>query len=119
VLNQTVAGILVKPLLSDVLRVESALVYPNPVKAACRFTFMLSRQADVRVRVYSLAGRLVRDLGFRPGDFGYNDIEWDGRDSDGNKPANGVYLFALTAQVDEGPCRQQRVTVRDKLLVFR
>jgi hypothetical protein len=118
-LNQTVAGILVNPLLSDVLRVESVLPYPNPAKAGCRFTFMLSRPADVRVRVYSLAGRLVRDLGFRPGDFGYNEIAWDGRDRDGNAPANGVYLFAVTAQVDEGPARQQRVTVRDKLLILR
>jgi hypothetical protein len=118
-LNRTVAGISVTPLLSDVLRVESVLPYPNPARTGCRFTFMLSRQAEVRVRIYSLAGRLVRDLGFRPADFGYNDVEWDGRDSDGNQPANGVYLFALTAQVDEGPGRRQRVTVRDKLLVLR
>ena len=118
-LNQTVVGIPVKPLSSDVLRVDSVLPYPNPVKAGCRFTFMLSRPADVRVRVYSMAGRLVRDLGFRPAGFGYNDVEWDGRDSDGNLPANGVYLFVLTAQVDDGPGRQQRVTVRDKLLVLR
>jgi len=43
----------------------------------------------------------------------------DGHDGGGNPPANGVYLFALTAQTDEGPGRQQRVTVRDKLLVLR
>ena len=71
------------------------------------------------MRVYSLSGRLVRDLGFRPEDFGYGEIEWDGRDSDGGLPANGVYLYALTAQVDEGPGRRQQVTVRDKLLVLR
>lgn len=118
-LNRTVAGIAVEPLLSDVLRVESVLPYPNPVKTGCRFTFVLSRPADLRVRVYSLAGRLVRDLGFRSADFGYNEVEWDGRDRDGNQPANGVYLFAITAQVDEGPGRRQRVTVRDKLLVLR
>jgi len=118
-LNRTVAGISVAPLLSDVLRVESVLPYPNPARSGCLFTFVLSRQADVRVRIYSLAGRLVRDLGFRPADFGYNDVEWDGRDGNGNQPANGVYLFALTAQVDEGPGRRQRVTVRDKLLVLR
>jgi len=117
--NRTVVAVPVKPLLSDVLRVESVLPYPNPVRAGCRFTFMMSRQADVRVRVYSLAGRLVRDLGFRPASFGYNDIEWDGRDSNGDLPANGVYLFTLTAQVDEGPGRRQQVTVRDKLLVLR
>jgi hypothetical protein len=118
-LNRTVVVIPVNPLLSDVLRVESALPYPNPVRAGCRFTFVMSRQADVRVRVYSLAGRLVRDLGFRPMSFGYNDIEWDGRDGSGNLPANGVYLYTLTAQVDEGPGRRQQVTVRDKLLVLR
>ena len=119
VLNRTVVSIPVRPLLSDVLRVESVLPYPNPVRAGCRFTFVMSRQADVRVRVYSLAGRLVRDLGFRPASFGYNDIEWDGRDGSGNLPANGVYLYTLTAQVDDGPGRRQQVTVRDKLLVMR
>jgi hypothetical protein len=118
-LNRAVVGIPVRPILSDLLRVESVLPYPNPVRTGCRFTFVMSRQADVRVRVYSLAGHLVRDLGFRPASFGYNDIEWDGRDSDGRLPANGVYLFILTAQVDEGPGRRQQVTVRDKLLVFR
>ena len=118
-LNRSVVGIPVRPLLSDVLAVESVLPYPNPVRVGCRFTFVLSRQADVRVRVYSLSGRLVRDLGFRPEDFGYGEIEWDGRDSDGGLPANGVYLYALTAQVDEGPGRRQQVTVRDKLLVLR
>jgi len=118
-LNRAVVGIAVKPLLSDVLRVESVLPYPNPVRTGCKFTFVLSRQADVRLRVYSLAGRLVRDLGFRPAGFGYNGIEWDGRDGSGNVPANGVYLYALTAQVDEGPGRRQQVTVRDKLLLLR
>jgi hypothetical protein len=118
-LNRAVVGIAVKPLLSDVLSVESVLPYPNPVRDGCRFTFVMSRQADVRVRVYSLAGRLVRDLGFRPAGFGYNDIEWDGRDGSGNLPANGVYLYTLTARVDNGPGRRQQVTVRDKLLVMR
>lgn len=118
-LNQTLVDVPVKPLLSDVLTIDSVLPYPNPVRAGCRFTFLSSRQASVRVRVYSMAGRLIRDLGSRPAGFGYNDVEWDGRDSDGQLPANGVYLFTLTAQTDDGPGRQQRVTVRDKLLVLR
>jgi hypothetical protein len=118
-LNRAVVGIPVKPLLSDLLKVENVLPYPNPVRTGCKFTFILSRQADVRIRVYSLAGRLVRDLGSRFADFGYNDVAWDGRDRDGNLPANGVYIFALTAQTDDGPGRRQRVTVRDKLLILR
>ncbi len=96
-LNRTVAGISVTPLLSDVLRVESVLPYPNPARTGCRFTFMLSRQAEVRVRIYSLAGRLVRDLGFRPADFGYNDVEWDGRDELGRAVRPGGYFVRLDA----------------------
>jgi len=118
-LNRTVAGITVKPSQSDMLKIDSVLPYPDPVKAGCRFTFTLSRQADVRVRVYSMAGRLVRDLGLRPAGYGYNEIEWDGLDGDGNLPANGVYLFVVTAQADEAPGGLQRVTVRDKLLIHR
>ena len=118
-LNRAVVSIPLRPFLSGVLRVDSVLPYPSPVRTGCRFTFVLNRQADVRVRVYSLAGRLVRDLGSRSAGFGYNDVEWDGRDSDGNLPANGVYLYTLTAQADDGPGRRQRVVVRDKLLVVR
>ncbi|MBM3313236.1 hypothetical protein FJY70_01425, partial [candidate division WOR-3 bacterium] len=118
-LNLTTKVIAVRPLLSDVLRIESALVYPNPVRSDCVFTFQLTRQAEVRIRIYTLAGRLVRDLGASAAGFGYNQVAWDCRDRDGNSLANGVYLFILTAQSSDGPGREQRVSVRDKLLIRR
>jgi hypothetical protein len=69
--------------------------------------------------VYSLAGRLVRDLGSRYCVFGYNDFAWDGRDRDGRLPGNGVYLFTVTAECDDGGGRRQRVVARDRLIVHR
>jgi hypothetical protein len=118
-LNRTSASLVVSPVLSDRLSLESVLVYPNPARRDCRFTFMLSRAADVRVRVFSMAGRHVFDSGLRPGSFGYNEVEWDGRDSGGGVPANGVYLFVVTARTDDGPGKVQMATARDRMLIAR
>lgn len=118
-MNRTVAKVKVRPASADVLRVEMALVYPNPVRGRAFFSFVLSRAAVVRVRVYSLSGRLVRDMGDFPAGGGYNQIEWDGRDELGQLPANGVYLYTLRARCDEAPGRAQSVTVRDRLLIAR
>ena len=117
-LNRTVARRLVRPMVSQVLRVDSALVYPNPVDRAARFTFLLTQPASVRVRIYTLAGRLVRDLGERLGSFGYNDVLWDGRDRDGNLLPNGIYLYSINARSGQTG-KAQSVTVRDRLVVMR
>jgi hypothetical protein len=61
----------------------------------------------------------VRDLGTRFAGFGYNEVGWDGRDGEGRAPANGVYLYTLTAELDEGGGKRQRVVVRDRLIVHR
>jgi hypothetical protein len=118
VLNQTVARVLLRPLKSQVLRIDSALVYPNPVDRAARFTFLLTRPANVRIRIYTLAGRMVRDLGDQPGIFGYNEVFWDGRDRDGNLLPNGIYLYVLNA-LSSSPGDVQSVAARDRLLVLR
>ncbi len=118
-LNRTVADLTVRVLATDaVLAVDSVLVYPNPVKGEAYFTFSVNRPASVRVRVFSLSGRLVRDLGERPAVYGYNQVRWDGRDTNGNRPANGVYLLALTARTT-GPGEARSVLVRDRFLIVR
>jgi hypothetical protein len=118
VLNRSVARRLVRPLSSQVLRVDSALVYPNPVEGSARFTFLLSQAATVRVRIYTLAGRLVRDLGEQYCSFGYNEVRWDGRDRDGDLLPNGIFLYSVNARSGQ-PGKTQSVTVRDRLIVMR
>ncbi len=117
-LNRTATRVVVRPVGSNVLAVDSVLVYPNPVQRDARFTFELNSPATCRVRIYTLAGRLVRDLGDHPGTFGYNEVYWDGRDQDGTHLPNGVYLFTLAARAFD-PGREQRVLRRDRLIVWR
>ena len=100
--------------VSSDLRVERVLNVPNPMSDETAFTYILSRPSDVVLRVYTVAGRLVRILENAPGRAGYNQVMWDGRDSDGHLLANGVYLYTVTA--DDG---NDRARVRERLILYR
>lgn len=116
-LNRTRAKLILQTITEGKLKVDSVMVYPNPVKNSGFFTFYLNIPAAVRIRIWTLSGRLVRDLGVQQCGFGYNQIFWDGADRDGEQLPNGVYLFVLTAEVRKGLSETQRLTIRDKLLV--
>ncbi len=70
---------------------------PNPFNAATEVDFSLDRDAAVRLRVYDLAGRLVRTLvdDLRPA--GRHTAFWDGRDDAGRSVASGAYVVRLEA----------------------
>ncbi len=117
--NRRVATAYVRTERSDALRVENALVYPNPVAGPAKFTFELTRSAFVTVKVFSLSGRLVRKLPEQVCTYGYNQIEWDGLDSDGEVPANGVYLYKLEVVASEPGATQSRTSFRDRFIIQR
>jgi hypothetical protein len=75
--------------------------YPNPFSTYTRFAYLLSGDeapARYRIRVYSVSGRIVREL--TEADLGPLEIGkhlthggWDGTDDFGQPLANGVYLY--------------------------
>lgn len=69
-------------------------------------SYGLNRAGDVRVAIYDLSGRLVRELegnSRQPGDY---DIQWDGRDGAGRSVPQGLYFVRLEAQTAEGSLRK-------------
>jgi flagellar hook assembly protein FlgD len=60
---------------------------------------VLNRDASVDVRVYDVAGELVRDLGARPASRGPNEAFWDSRNDAGAAVASGVFLGRISATV--------------------
>jgi flagellar hook assembly protein FlgD len=98
--------------LSDVLN------YPNPFRNRTSFTFELNfDDTEVRVKIFTLAGRLIRTLE-SAGVRGFNQIDWDGRDEDGDPLANGVYLYKIIATQNLGgeALRAEKI---EKLVVQR
>ncbi|MBN2565540.1 MAG: endonuclease, partial [Candidatus Eisenbacteria bacterium] len=74
---------------------------PNPFGPATTIRFTLGREAGVSLRVFDVAGRLVRVLagGTLPG--GDHEVVWDGRDENGREAASGVYFYSIRAVENE------------------
>jgi len=96
------------------LVVANPLVYPHPMREEAAFTWVLSLDAEVEVEIYSLSGRLVRRLGPASQTAGFGLLEWDGRDADGQRLANGTFLYLLRARSGD-----QKVVFRGPLVIIR
>ncbi len=68
---------------------------PNPFNPVTVIGYTVPGTApeEVRLRVYTVAGRLVRTLVSRRVEPGYHEARWDGRDDRGSPAASGVYVY--------------------------
>ncbi|HCN37855.1 MAG TPA: hypothetical protein DIS94_09105, partial [Bacteroidetes bacterium] len=69
-----------------------------------RTSFMFNLQGGINprkctIKIYTVAGRLVKDV-IADAKIGYNQVDWDGRDNDGDNMANGVYLYKMILEGD-------------------
>ncbi|MDE0682307.1 MAG: T9SS type A sorting domain-containing protein, partial [Candidatus Poribacteria bacterium] len=83
---------------------ETALLvnYPNPFNPETWIPYQLAKPADVKLTIYDIEGRVVRDL-----DLGHQAVGiyenrsraayWDGKNAVGEPVASGVYFYTLTA----------------------
>ncbi len=88
----------------DLLPPQNLLLqnYPNPFNPETWIPYQLKSPADVTIYIYDVTGRLVRTLqiGEQPAGFYLSRSQsayWDGKNNTGEKMANGVYLYRLTA----------------------
>lgn len=97
------------------------LNYPNPFSTSTRFVFELTGDKvpdDLRIDIFTVTGKLVKviyleELG--PITIGRNITEyaWDGRDMYGDRLANGVYFYRVSARID-GMNIEHRATEADR-----
>ena len=88
--------------VTDQLAVKDLYNYPNPMKGETNFVFSLQGETSAvnsKIKIYTTAGRLIREIDFTP-NTGYNQIFWDGKDSDGDFIANGTYLYKFVIDSD-------------------
>jgi len=72
---------------------------PNPFnpETTIRFVVPAGPKRDYSVRVYDVAGRLVRNLVAGKIEAGAHDVRWDGTDERGAVVSSGVYLYRVSA----------------------
>jgi hypothetical protein len=71
--------------------------FPNPFNPATKIEFGLKEPANVSLRIYDAAGRLVRVLVERSMPAGRYAKVWDGRNAAGRAVASGIYFYRLEA----------------------
>lgn len=78
--------------------------YPNPFSDKTQFTFQqnLAKPIDVKIKVYTIAGRLIKEIEQTNVNDRFVVIDWDGRDADGDQLANGTYLYKVIVKSVDG-----------------
>ncbi|MCK4307242.1 T9SS type A sorting domain-containing protein [candidate division WOR-3 bacterium] len=81
------------------LRVESKelRVFPNPFNKKAMINYQLPAKGRVSLKIYDLAGRLVKALVDKEVKTGKHTIKWDGKDLQGRKVSSGIYFCKMEA----------------------
>jgi len=88
--------------------ISNMLTYPNPFTTSTQFVFTLTGTEvpqNLKIQIMTVSGKVVREITLTElGNvhIGNNitDYAWDGTDTFGNKLANGVYLYKVSASLN-------------------
>ncbi len=72
--------------------------FPNPARTRLSIHYALPRKTPVTLKLYDIAGKLVRTLASADQQPGYYNLTWNREDSKGRTCACGVYFCTLTAE---------------------
>ncbi len=75
-----------------------AISGPNPFLGETQIRLALPRAEPGAVRVYNLAGRMVRTLAEGTLEAGVREIAWDSRNDSGQEVSSGVYMMRLETE---------------------
>jgi hypothetical protein len=84
--------------------------YPNPFTGETVLQVGLPAKADIRVEIYDVAGRRVREASFNNQAVGWRNLRIDSRDDRGQPLASGVYFYRVHARGE---------TVTNKMVIAR
>jgi hypothetical protein len=71
--------------------------YPNPFNPTTNIEFAIPQHETVKLEVYDILGRLVTTLANSDMPAGTYKVIWNGKDSNGQSVATGLYLYRLQA----------------------
>jgi len=77
------------------IKVELLQSFPTPFNSKTTIVYQLATRSRVSLKVYNIAGELVKTLVDRVEGRGYYTLDWDGKDSSGKEVDAGIYFCQL------------------------
>jgi len=71
--------------------------YPNPFNPTTAIQFAIPKPSNVRINIYDIMGRLVKELINEQKNTGIYSIIWNGKDKSGSSLASGTYFYNIQA----------------------
>ncbi len=71
--------------------------YPNPFNPSTTIRYELKQSSKVSLKIYNILGQEVRTLVNAQKSSGMHSVEWDGKNSHGQRVTSGVYFYRLEA----------------------
>ena len=69
--------------------------YPNPFSNSTTIEFDMPATEKINMVILDIRGRVVRKLINNEERFGFQSIEWDGKNDDGDDSSSGVYFYQI------------------------
>jgi hypothetical protein len=88
--------------------------FPNPFYPKTTIRYKLPADGNISLIIYNLAGRKVLSLVDSYKAAGSHEVNWDGKDSRGNRLASGIYIYRIVVNIGDQIHQEQR-----KLIVVR
>jgi len=71
--------------------------FPNPFNPTTKISFSIGKKGHVSLKIYNVAGQLVKTLVNDVLEAGPHDEKWTGTNNSGVKVASGVYFYSIEA----------------------
>ncbi len=100
------------------LVIANVMPVPNPASGATTFTLQQNQAqpVDVTIKIYTVAGRLVRTLSAPGITQHFVTVPWDGKDEDGDPLGNGTYLYRVVVRTEDGSASRDQI---EKVVILR
>ena len=69
--------------------------YPNPFNPVTTIIYHLIEDEFVKITIYDLLGNVVNTLVNKTVDSGYNSVQWNAKNTEGQSVAAGVYFYSI------------------------
>jgi len=69
--------------------------FPNPFNPSTMIEYQITKPMRVKLNVYDVQGRFMRELVNEEKSSGSYSVIWDGKDNSGNLVASGTYFYKI------------------------